>query len=202
MESDVLAVAATALLATVFVSSAVGKLRDLSGFTDSLVALGLLRSRATRAPVWLVPAVEAFAAVALVVALFGPSVWISRGAAAVSFTLMAVFTVVAARAVLRGDEARCACFGHRGAAFAPRHIVRNAFLLLATATLGAVASPTVVTATPSVGVAAAVGVLFAVLVIALDDLAELFRPVSGTVGDTTRQTTRRRTPVPALRRRG
>ena len=41
MESDVLAVAATALLATVFVSSAVGKLSDLSGFTDSLVALGL-----------------------------------------------------------------------------------------------------------------------------------------------------------------
>lgn len=179
MVSHVVTVAATVLLTAVFASSAIGKLRALPEFRASLVALGLLRNGSTSAPVWMVPVMEAVTGAALVAALFGPP-WLTTLAVVATLGLLTVFTIVAARAVARDDQARCACFGHRDAPFAPRHLVRNAFLVAAAIAVFVASSAGPVAVTPETGLALGVGVLLAVVVIALDDLADLFRPASGT----------------------
>lgn len=174
MPADYPAAAAAALLATVFAVSAFGKARDLAGFAESLRPLGLvpprLRTHAAAATAAAEAAVvAAFAAYALGLPGAGPLAF------AGAFALLGVFTAVVLVSLARGSRARCHCFGRAGAVYAPRHVVRNA-LLGAAAVLGAAAAALPAAGPEPAGVflAAATGAVAGVLVIAMDDLAELF----------------------------
>jgi hypothetical protein len=171
---DYTAPAVAALLATVFAVSAFGKARDPRGFAASLEPLRMVPERARLPAAFAVLAAEA----ALVAAFAGYAL----GLAAVGLAgfagaalLMAVFTAAVAFSVWRGTSARCHCFGRRGAEFAPRHVLRNA-ALTGLALAGAFAVAPVGTPLEAAGLlaATATGAVAGVLVIAMDDLVELF----------------------------
>ncbi|WP_306366765.1 MauE/DoxX family redox-associated membrane protein [Nocardiopsis sp. CC223A] len=173
MPVDYLGAAAAALLVTVFAVSAFGKARDLAGFAASLEPLRPVPPRLR------VPAARAVAAAeAGVVAAFAGYALGVPGAGPFAFTgafaLLCVFTAVILASLRSGSSARCHCFGRTGAVYAPRHAVRNALLGTA-ALIGAFASASPSAPEPAgVFLAAATGVVVGVLVIAMDDVAELF----------------------------
>jgi uncharacterized membrane protein YphA (DoxX/SURF4 family) len=132
---------ATALvLAAVFAAAAVAKLRDPQGTRTTFAALGLPGPFAS-----VVPAVEILLVVGLVL--------VPGWAGVASLALLAGFTTYLARAVRRGVEAPCNCFGSRGEQpVSSVEIVRNASLLLA----GAVAATSAGPRWPGVGSSALV----------------------------------------------
>lgn len=129
---DVLVLASAAAVSVVLAAAAVGKVRDPGGVAAALPGLGI--SDRWTAPIAIgLPIVEALAAVAL---------WVPparRIGATASAALLAVFLVVVARAVLRGDDVRCACFGSSSAAtLSWRSVLRNVVLTAAAVLAAAV----------------------------------------------------------------
>lgn len=164
---------AAALLVTVFAVSAFGKARGIRAFAESLEPLRLVPRRL------LLPAAGGvLAAEAAVVAAFAGYAWgigpAGRIAFAGALALLGVFTAVVVLSLLRGSSARCHCFGRAGAVYAPRHVVRNAGLG-AVAAFGALTAAHTGTLEP-VGVLLSVsaGFVAGVLVVAMDDIVELF----------------------------
>lgn len=136
---DDVARAAALVLAAVFAVAAVAKLRQPTATSSSFAALGL---PAAGLLAYAVPAVEAALAVALVVAP-APAAW-------AGLVLLAVFTLVLARAIARGTDAPCACFGSARRAREPVsgvELVRNA--MLAALAIVATGAPTGDTGVPS-----------------------------------------------------
>ncbi|GAA4624121.1 methylamine utilization protein MauE [Actinoallomurus vinaceus] len=154
------------LIALVFVASAVSKLRDLGGFERSLPALAPVPSRLVRP---LARAVVAAEAVIPVLLLVPPATAYGFGLAGV---LLIAFTVAIAVALRRGRRAPCRCFGASSTPIAPRHLVRNATLLVAAA-LGGMA-PGGLPVTAGLAIAVAGGLVGAILIVALDDIVDLF----------------------------
>ncbi|WP_444960759.1 MauE/DoxX family redox-associated membrane protein [Nocardiopsis sp. M1B1] len=173
MPWDHLLPGAAALLATVFAVSAFGKVRGIRAFAESLEPLRLVPRRL------LLPAAGGvLVAEAAVVVAFAGYAWGIGAAARIAFggalALLGVFTAVIVLSLLRGSSARCHCFGRTGAVYAPRHVVRNAGLG-AVAAFGALTTASSGTPEP-VGALLSVlaGFVVGVLVVAMDDVVELF----------------------------
>ncbi|GGU32898.1 MauE/DoxX family redox-associated membrane protein [Lentzea flava] len=166
---------AVVLCGLVLAISAVSKLRSKSDYADfvaSVPAFGI-PARWTRLFAVLTVAAESVTAALLLASVFA-GYWPAVAGLVLAVGLFAVLTVVVWRAVSRRSGAVCRCFGRARITLAHRHVVRNAFLL-ATAALGLVALSVVDgTADPAaLWLAAAVGVVGAVLVVRFDDLADL-----------------------------
>jgi uncharacterized membrane protein YphA (DoxX/SURF4 family) len=166
------------LLALVFLASAVGKLRGrpaFRAFADSLRAMNLLPGRVV------VPVAVVVAAAEAVVPLLLPlpvAALVTAGFV-VAATLLAAFTVAVAAVLRRGTAVSCRCFGEAAAApFGRHHLARNVVLTVV-AGAGAYAS----LGAPGMTVQAAVlcvplAVVGALIVVRLDDIVALFRPVT------------------------
>ena len=152
-----------ALFAVVFAVSAVAKLRDFRGFARSVPDFGPVPARWVNAVASTVVAAEA----ATVVLVLIPAT------AGLGFTLalalLLAFTGGLTHALSRGRHTSCRCFGASTAPVGPRHLVRNLALAVAAA-LGALA-PGAALPLGGLALAALTGVVVAVLVVALDDIA-------------------------------
>ncbi|MET8911333.1 MauE/DoxX family redox-associated membrane protein [Micromonospora sp. NPDC004551] len=161
------------LLALVFLTAVIGKLRTragFAGFVTSVVQFGVPRR-------WAGPvarlAVAAEAAVVLLLALPGTvpaGLLLAAG-------LLGVLTAAIARALRRGARPACRCFGAGDAPIGARHVARN-LALVAAALLGLLAG-TVGGPAPGPGgllLAAGLALPLAALVVRLDDLVALFAP--------------------------
>ncbi|MEU3454358.1 MauE/DoxX family redox-associated membrane protein [Micromonospora sp. NPDC006766] len=165
--------AARLLLALVFLTAVVGKLRaraGFAGFADSVRQFGVPARWAT--PVArLTVGVEAAVVVLLAVPRTVPAgLLLAAG-------LLGVLTVGIVGALRRGARPACPCFGAADAPIGPRHVARN-LALTAAALLGllgwAAASPPL--SAPAALITAGVAVPLAAVVIRLDDLVALFAP--------------------------
>ncbi|MEV5504764.1 MauE/DoxX family redox-associated membrane protein [Nonomuraea fuscirosea] len=164
-------VACQVLLATVFVVSAYSKLRSRAALRSFAATLGSLPGP-IRFPAALATAiVEVVAAAGLVV--------LPRAGLAAGGVLLVAFSTWIAVSLRGGRREPCRCFGASVTPLGPVHLVRNGLLLLVVG-LGAAAAFTGGPVTVA-GLALAVpaGLVGAVLLIAFDDLADLFLPVSG-----------------------
>ncbi|MEN0130610.1 MAG: MauE/DoxX family redox-associated membrane protein [Brevundimonas sp.] len=170
------------VLLGVFAVSSFGKGRSRAAFRGAVDAARHLTGRARPAPlVVLVLLGEAAVVVGMATGLALSSRVLTTGAALVAGCLLAAFTVALVAAVRRGESAPCHCLGGSTAQPAPRHVVRNAVLLVLVVV--------VVVATPVATSADVRGVLLSALVAAvvvgavalLDDLADLFRPTNGSL---------------------
>jgi hypothetical protein len=176
------AVFAMVLCGLVLLVSAVSKVRGKDSYAEfvaSVPAFGI-PARWTRLFAALTLGAE-FAITALllpagvlVAAGSGTGRWSGVAGLVLAAGLFGVLTAAVWRAVARRTGAVCRCFGPARTVLAPRHVVRNALLLLVAA-LGVVALSVADTMEPVAAVlAAAVGAVGAVAVVRFDDLAELF----------------------------
>lgn len=163
--------AARVLVGVVFAASAIGKLRGVTALRDFEEAV-----RGMGLPAFLVRPV-AFTVVAAECAI--PLLVAAPLGAAAGLSLAAVmlmgFTVVIAGLLRRDAPASCHCFGGSSLPVGARHLVRNGFLLLVAMT-GAVeefAGARPARDLSGCAVTAFGAVVGALLVIRLDDLAEL-----------------------------
>ncbi|MER6809268.1 MauE/DoxX family redox-associated membrane protein [Spirillospora sp. NPDC000708] len=174
---DEVVTAVRVLLALVFVASAAGKLRGRGAYARFTAATARLVPRpvAATGTRWIAAAVVG-AEAAVVVLLVLPAT--AAAGFALAAVLLAAFTAAIVRALARGDRAPCACFGDADTPLGPRQVVRN--LSLATAALAGLGA----TLSGGSHLPGATGALFAVaagcfaalLVLAADDIIELFRP--------------------------
>jgi hypothetical protein len=161
------------LLALVFLTAVVGKLRTragFAGFVGSVVQFGV--------PVrWSGPVARlAVAAEAAVVVLLAPSGTVPAGLL-LAAGLLGVLTAAIVGALRRGARPACRCFGAGEAPIGARHVARN-LALAAAALLGLLAGAVGGPAPGPAGLllAAGLAVPLAALVIRLDDLVALFAP--------------------------
>ncbi|MEV5749297.1 MauE/DoxX family redox-associated membrane protein [Actinoallomurus sp. NPDC052308] len=153
------------LIGLVFAVSAVSKLRDLDGFARSVPALVPAWPGRARLLAVVTTALEALVPLLLVAP---PTTSYGFSLAAV---LLAAFTTAIAAAIRRGRRATCRCFGPSSAPLGPRHLVRNG-VLFSCAALGGL-SPGGLPPAAGVAVAAAAGLVGAVLIVFLDDIVDL-----------------------------
>ncbi|EOD65073.1 MauE/DoxX family redox-associated membrane protein [Amycolatopsis vancoresmycina] len=163
---EYLRAAGVALIAVVFAASSVSKLRDFRGFARSVPVLVPMPAG------WVTPV-----SVVVVAAEAGSAVLVAVPATATAGFLLAsalllAFTVAIAASLRRGRPAPCRCFGVSETPVGPRHLVRNS-VLLALTLLGALA-PGPLPPLAGAVVAFGAGVVVAVLVIAMDDIAVVF----------------------------
>lgn len=117
MDSAVLV--ARLALAAVFIVAGLGKLADLDASRRAVEEFGV-HARAAGTVGVALPLVELGLAVALI------PVATARWAAGAAVVLLIAFSVVVARALVRGDEVECNCFGNIGSApVGPATMVRN-----------------------------------------------------------------------------
>jgi uncharacterized membrane protein YphA (DoxX/SURF4 family)/thiol-disulfide isomerase/thioredoxin len=116
------ALALRVLLAVVFVTAGVGKLLDLEGSRQAMRDFGV-PDRAVRIAAIVLPVSELAIGLAL---LFRPS---ARWAALAASLLLAAFIAGIARALARGEQPDCHCFGQiHSAPAGPITLARNALL--------------------------------------------------------------------------
>jgi hypothetical protein len=162
-------VACRALIAVVFLWSAMSKLRsraELNAFAESLTAFLPAGSR------WARPVAMAVALTELAIV---PSVAVpvtATAGCALAAVLLVAFIVVIAVVVRRGQRVTCRCFGPSAAPLTRRHLVRNS-LLLAAALCGAAAGGGALHPGGS-ALAVVGGVVAGLLLIHFDDLVDLF----------------------------
>lgn len=182
-----LLVAARTLLAVVLAASVLGKLRTPSARRDFVSAVERL------APAWSITvstppggprragartlAAGVLAAEAVTVALL-----LSTSAAGLlcALVLLGAFTAALVGALRRGDRAPCACFGSAGHQIRPAHAVRNLLLAAAGAAglVAAASGPASGGEAVGVAVAVATGAVTAIPFLLLDDLLDLFTPLT------------------------
>lgn len=188
---DHLTIGCACILALVFAVSAASKLRGRAAFdefayatrtllTASAQALrGAERRRPGERVVRFVALGVAMAeAVAVPLVAVPATARVGFGLAAV---LLTCFSVAIALTLRRGVSTACRCFGAASAPLSRRHLVRNA-LLLAVAVAGLVTADGSLDGVHPAGaaVAAVTGAVAAVLLIRIDDLADLFAPAAST----------------------
>lgn len=162
------------LIAVVFIASASTKLvgpTAFGAFARSVRTMRVLPAAWSRPVAYLVVAAEVLSALLVLVPLALPAV----AGFVVAAGLLAAFAVGITINVRRGDRTPCRCFGKSTTPLGPLHIFRNIFLICAAA-LGATAS--VLPGGVDWGgaaVGAIAGIVLAALVVALDDIADLFR---------------------------
>lgn len=163
---EYLRIGCACLVGLVFAVSAISKLRDFDGFARSVPALVPARPGRSRLLATATTALEALVPPLLIAP---PTASYGFGLAVV---LLAAFTTAIAAAIRRGHRATCRCFGPPSVPLGPRHLVRNGALLV-WAVLGGL-SPGGLPPAGGVAVAAASGLVGAVLIVSLDDIVDLF----------------------------
>jgi Methylamine utilisation protein MauE len=153
------------LIGVVFAVSAGGKLRDFDGFARSVPALAPVRPGLVRPLAVTTTVLEGLVPVLLVTASAAPYGF------GLSAVLLAVFTAAITVALRRGRRATCRCFGPSSAPLGRRHLVRNG-VLLAVAVLGGL-SPGGLPPAGGIALAAFAGLVGAILIFSVDDLAAL-----------------------------
>jgi hypothetical protein len=167
------------LLGLIFLASAGSKARSAAAFTafaDAVRDFAVLPSSWTRGS--LVPgAVVAVEALVPVLLLTRST---TAAGLAVAAAVLAGLTVAVTLVVRRGAEVSCRCFG-AGARLGRRHVLRN-LVLAVVAGAGVLAALPAAQPMHPVGVAAAVaaGAIGAGVVVFMDDIVELFRPLPAT----------------------
>jgi hypothetical protein len=151
------------LLAVVFATASLSKLRDFPGFLRSVPALAPVRPR------WVAPL-----AVGVVAAELAVSVLVLvPGTATYGFVLAGALLLAFAGAIgvalRRGQRSSCRCFGVSSAPLHPGHVARN-LMLVGLAAIGG-SAPHHLPSMGGLAVAALAGAVGAVLVIAADDIA-------------------------------
>ncbi|MFI7639620.1 MauE/DoxX family redox-associated membrane protein [Nonomuraea sp. NPDC049400] len=166
-----LLVACQVLLGTVFAVSAFTKLRSRSAMRSFASSLAMIPTR-LRVPVGSVVAAGEAAAAALMV--------IPRVGLPLAGVLLCGFCAAIAITVRRGLRVSCRCFGFSDSHLGPVHLARNSLLLVAVA-LGwtALAGPDVTPTVAGLAIAVPTGLIGAILVIAFDDIVDLFTETSG-----------------------
>jgi hypothetical protein len=187
MTELVIAVLATACC--VYLTSAVAKLRSRAAYLTFRMGLAetkLIRPRLLPATAALLVSWEALASVSTAAVIVLTAVGWAAAATAAAATLglaIALTGVLAAGVAVilrRGTQARCACFGAVSERLLGRpQLARNSVLLaaLASALVCSQASLGQATAGEAV-VAALAGAVIGLLLIRLDDIVELFTPIS------------------------
>lgn len=170
-----LAIGCRAALAIVFLIAVSGKVasrRSFREFTDSLAAMRVIPAHATR-----LAATASVTAEALVVVLTAtPARVIATAGCALAGLLSVAFSGAIAVSLRHGNRAPCRCFGRSATPLGPRHLARNAILLVVSAagTAASLASGSVRPA--GIVVAAAAGLFAGILIASYDDIAELLVP--------------------------
>ncbi len=170
-----LAVGCRAALAIVFLLAVTGKLAGRNSFrefTDSVAAMRVVPARAAR-PV----AIASVTAEALVVLLaVSPAQVTAVAGCALAGLLSITFSGAIAVSLRRGNRAPCRCFGRSAAPLGPRHIARNAILLIVSAAGTATSLATGQMHTAAVVVAAGTGLFAGIVIAAYEEIAELLAP--------------------------
>lgn len=145
------------LIGLVFVAAVLGKVTDYPAFAGSVRDLGFRPA----APIAALVVAGEIAVVGLVVVL-------PPAGFALAALLLLAFAVAVAASLRRGNTRPCRCFGRSTTPLGRHHVWRNV-LLIAIATLGALAAPA--PSDPAAAVVAAVaGLVGGGLVVMLDDL--------------------------------
>lgn len=160
------------LIALVFVTSTVTKLRDASGFVAS--AARLVPTRVARWSPPIAGVVGALEALVPVLLLTRFTVRVGLGLAA---ALLIAFTIAIVVALTQGATVRCHCFGTTGLPLGRRHVVRNVALLMVVV-LGGTAAPDGVLSlsTAELTLAGAASLPGVVALAAFDHIVDLFTP--------------------------
>ncbi|GAA1011101.1 methylamine utilization protein MauE [Acrocarpospora pleiomorpha] len=161
------------LLVVVFLTSSVGKIFHYSSFTDSVREMRLLPIGAVPSATILIITAELIAALSILVGLMTNSALLVY-AFALSAALCVVFNLAITTVIHRGSSVTCNCFGRQASEFSARHIVRNT-LLVAAAIVGMLSADVGVGSwTTETGITIVAGLILSLLVILMDDLADLF----------------------------
>jgi hypothetical protein len=155
------------LIGWVFLASAISKLRHFGEFTRSLPALAPVRAGQVRPLAMTVVATEAAVPVLLLIPAAKFYGFALAGA------LLAAFTAAIGTALKRGRRAPCQCFGASSTPLGPGHLVRNSILLISTLA-GGLALDAQPQQAAGLVVAIAAGLVGAILIVAIDDIAFLF----------------------------
>lgn len=178
------------LVFTVSATSKVASVKRQRAFAQSLNALPLLPTPLVVAVAAAVSGVESVIAAGLGTALVGVvisaawAVQIAVLSMLLAFGLLGVLTGGIVMALRRRSTASCACFGASDRPLSWRHVLRNSLMQLVGVfgvVIAAAATPAVVVDPVGAGLAGAVGVVVAVVLIRLDDIVELFAP-TGSAG--------------------
>ncbi|WSA51820.1 hypothetical protein OIE67_48620 [Nonomuraea fuscirosea] len=163
------------LVLGIFLVSLAGKVRGRQAFREFLMATGTLLAVERRWARWL-GSLAVVAEVGIVVLVAVP------GTVAVGFALAAVtlggFGYALVRAMGRGKGASCRCFGASEKPVGRHHVIRNVVLIgVALVAMGATfAGTSGGVELPGVVIAAVAAAVCVLVVVRLDDIAELFRP--------------------------
>ncbi|MFG1947413.1 MauE/DoxX family redox-associated membrane protein [Nonomuraea sp. NPDC048826] len=165
------------LVLGIFLVSLVGKVRSRQAYREFITATGRLLAVGPGRARWL--GLLAVAAEAAIVVLVAVPVTASVGFVLAVVTLGG-FGYALVRALRREEKAApCHCFGASETPVGRRHVIRNLVLIVAAlAALGAAFTGTPGgVEIPGVVIAAAAAAMCVLVVVRLDDIAELFRPV-------------------------
>lgn len=178
-----LAVVCQAVIAVTFAVAAFTKGRSRASFVAFAASVRDLTARPRRVSHSLaVSVIVAEATVALLVVVPG----LHTAGFVLALILLAAFTAALVRALLRGERPSCRCFGSASAQIGLRTVVRN-LLLGAAAVTGAVAgtladaSSAGAVDTRGTVLAIVAGAVAAGLIVAIDDIVELFSPATSSV---------------------
>jgi len=160
-------VASQAVLAGVFGWAAVTKLRAFATFRGSVGQLGLVPRRYVGVVAAGIVAVESGCALAVPLS---PRVGLTGCLGVLTLFCVGIVVLLA-----RGVSASCACFGATGAPLGRRHLIRNG-LLAGVALSGLLTDPARDLHPGGVLDAVFAGLIAAALLVAFDDLVELFTP--------------------------
>ncbi|KAB8194655.1 methylamine utilization protein MauE [Nonomuraea phyllanthi] len=170
---SLLLVACQVLIGAVFAVSAFTKLRGRAAMRSFASSLTMLPARLRLAAAGVVAAGEAAVAALMVV---------PRAGLPLAGVLLCGFCAVIVITMRQGLRVPCRCFGSSGSHLGPVHLVRNGLLLTVvalgwTALAVSGAPPTVA----QLAIAVPAGLAGAILMIAWDDIADLFKETSGSV---------------------
>ncbi|WP_431909709.1 MauE/DoxX family redox-associated membrane protein [Micromonospora carbonacea] len=164
-------------LALIFAVSVFAKIRNsaaFAGFKAGLTAMRVVPRAAISALAVAVVAAEIGTLLALPV--FGVAGLLMATA------LLGAFSAAITAVVVRGTAASCPCFGVSPVRFGRRHLVRNGALMVL-ALGGAASSDSAGALTrPGVMLAVVAALVFAIIVVAFEDIVETFRPSQGVPG--------------------
>lgn len=163
-----------ALFVTVFAASFVSKTGGFDAFAGSVRGMVPAAGQLARPIAWVVFAFEA--AVCLLLVL--PAHTTAATGFLLASTLLLAFTLGIAATLRRGARVPCRCFGDTSTPVGPIHLVRNLLLVVvALAGAGATTAAERQLPIPVMLLCAAAGVLLGAIVIELDAIVRLFRPV-------------------------
>lgn len=171
-----LAIGCRAAIAIVFLLALAGKVTGRESFGEFTASVRAMRVVPARA-VGTVAAASVTAEALVVVLAVIPTTVTAIAGCGLAALLAIVFSAGIAASLRRGNRAPCRCFGRSATPLGPRHIMRNAILLIvAAAGLAATLGHQAVSA-PGVVVAAGTGLFVGIVIASYDELAELLAPM-------------------------